>query len=145
VSSIVDRGLAFLQSAIEDSSIGTSVDVLKYQASASPNIYRQRTRQFAAAVSVPCLVSLNESTDNRTIVGNNEMLEAEIVLVRPHLEESFPGVTMEEMITLADELGFRNRRWRVTYSQATGQYGDDPDVLHVKARPRVGKEFEAYP
>ena len=125
---------------------GRSLDVLKYNPSASANPYKQRARLFLAAVVVTGHIAYDAEPDMISKIGQGKPLEGMITFSKLHLAKKFPGVTFENAITTKDELGFDGHRFRIIATHRTGSLGSDRgEVLIVGFDFIKGRKEEVYP
>ena len=125
---------------------GVSVDILPYSTSATSSVYRQRDKQYAVAVPIKGMVSLQPSEEELSMMGESSAVDGMITFCRKHIETAFPTKTIETAISDADEVGALGKRWRISKVHIGGRVvGGVAEFVAITYKHRKGLKNEAYP
>ena len=124
---------------------GETVRLIKYMPSATGGIYRQRKRLYEAPYEITAKVARHPNEERLGPIGENSERNAEITIPVSFLRDLFGRSTaLKEMLTTSDLIVFDNRVWRITQASFTGRIGDQPLLMYVLLREKLGAKEEDY-
>jgi len=124
---------------------GEVVRLLKYVPSATGGIYRQRKRIYEAPYDLKVKVARHPNEERMGPVGDSSERNAEITVPVAFLRELFGRSTaLKEMVTTSDLIVFDNRVWRITQASFTSRVGDEPLLMYILLREKLGAKEEDY-
>jgi len=124
---------------------GETVRLLKYMPSATGGIYRQRKRMYEAPYEIIAKVARHPNEERLSSIGEASERNAEITVPVSFLRDLFGRSTaLKETITTSDLIVFDNRVWRVTQASFTGRVGDEPLLMYILLREKLGAKEEDY-
>tara|TARA_B100000965_G_scaffold406836_1_gene449404 strand:+ start:22238 stop:22675 length:438 start_codon:yes stop_codon:yes gene_type:complete len=124
---------------------GELVRLLKYMPSATGGIYRQRKRVYESPYEIKASVARLPEEEILSRIGEASERNAEITIPVAYLREVFGTSTkLRDMITTSDLIVFDNRVWRITQCSFTGRIGDEPLLVYILLREKLGAKEVDY-
>lgn len=124
---------------------GETVRLIKYTPSATGGIYRQRKRIYESPYEVQAKVARHPNQERMSSIGEASERNAEITIPVSFLRDLFGSSTaLSETITTSDLMVFDNRVWRIVQASFTGRVGDDPLLMYILLREKLGAKEEDY-
>lgn len=142
MSSIGDRAKKALARIHKDH--GQVFDLYKYRRSATSSIYNQRMKTYEAPIQIKGQVARLPVEESLGKTGDSSSIDIEITVPVSFLEEEFPESSPSEVITTKDQVGFDERKWRVTQVAFTARIDSEPLLVYIKAREILGQKEERY-
>lgn len=124
---------------------GDTVEVLKLDTGATPDVYGQSSHFYQAPVPIKGVVSFGPQPETISAIGDVGPFEGMITFSKNHLERAFPLSKAELVVENKDELGFQGYRWRVLSVHKTGPIRGSAVVVLVFFAHRNTKKYEVYP
>jgi hypothetical protein len=126
-------------------SYGEMVRLIKYMPSSTGGIYRQRKRLYEAPYEIKASISRTPIEETLSRIGESSEREATMTLPISFAKELFGNSTdVNNMITTSDLIIFDNRVWRIIQSAQTGRIGDEPLLLYILLREKLGAKTVDY-
>jgi len=126
-------------------SYGELVRLLKYMPSATGGIYRQRKRLYESPYEIKASIARLPQEEVLSRIGEASERNAEATIPIAHLQEVFgKSTSVKEMITASDLIIFDNRIWRITQCSFTGRIGNEPLLVYLLLREKLGAKESDY-
>ena len=124
---------------------GETVRLLKYMPSATGGIYKQRKRLYESPYDVIGKVNRKPNSEQISRIGESSERNAHITIPVRFLLDLFGKSTpIKETITPSDVIVFDNRVWRITTCAFTGRVGDQPLIVELELREKLGEKESDY-
>lgn len=124
---------------------GETVRLLKHMPNATGGIYRQSKRMYEAPYEIRASVARMPFEEVMGRIGEESKREAELTIPVQYLRELFGRSTvLSETITTRDLIIFDSRVWRITQASFTGRLGDEPLIMYLLLREKLGEKETDY-
>ena len=125
---------------------GTSIDVLKLDATGAPNVYGKSSHTYDPAVVVPGRGIPDPTVDMISEIGSMEdEVDIAFLFSRQHLLDAFPALTPPDWITVADRIGFEGQLYEVVKVHPTGKAYGNYMLIVALAVSLAGDADRPYP
>lgn len=123
---IWQKGAALVRKVLDVESMGQTVVIHRFLATAAPNRYRQGTKTYRDPVDIRCLLEESPSPEMLSEIGSTSgEVSGVVTLFRVDLQNTFPAQDVRGLFTNSDELTILGRRKRVVEVL----YGGNPSAL----------------
>ena len=124
---------------------GEEVRLLKFIPSATGSIYRQTKRIYEPPLTIRASVSRTPQEVEMGAVGETSERNAELTIPVAYMESLFGDSTsLSQMVNTSDLIVFDNRVWRITQASLTGRVGDNPLLMYIRLREKLGAKEKDY-
>ncbi len=93
------------------------------------DIYKQRTKTFAAPVELIGRAILNPTQEKLTVIGSGERYDIAFLFSRLEMIRKFPSADEGEWLDVSGEFTWWDRRYKISRVAPTGQVGLDFSLL----------------
>ena len=95
-------------------------------------------------MSIKGHISFNPSADILTELGAGDDVTGMITVGRLHMEAAYPLIDFEDTVTLKDEIGLKDKRYRISGVRYTGHLKEVAEILIILFASKPAHKGDAY-